>query len=150
MELTYDNILAFLKEYIVAFSTLAQNPETTHEMHEYYAPEIKVTQYSPKKAVYNREQFLQFHTAHPGIQETLIPGHISIDERQKTAGVLLRGEFTIKKTKQVVVQTLSAHYTLMLDGNNTIKIKDIAFFVEAVPPGAPNIDNLYEESFKES
>lgn len=149
MECTYDEIMDFMKRYFKAYSTIAQDPKTKEQMYEYYAPEIKVTQYFPEKAVSDREQFLLVSSAHPTILETLIPEHIVADDRQKMAAVWLRGEFTIKATGEVIVQEFTAHYQLMLDENKTIKIKNLWIFAEYVPPGKQNIVDLYMEAFKQ-
>lgn len=148
MELKYDNIMYFIKNYFKAYSTIAQDPKTSHQMHEYYAPDIKVAQYFPQMAISDRDQFLRISSSHPTIQETLIPEHIIVDDRQKMVAVLLRGEFTIKATGEVITQIFTAHYQLKLDEKNTIKIKNLWIFAEYVPPGKQNIVDLYEEAFR--
>lgn len=144
----YDNITDFMNRYFKAYSTLAQNPETSHKMHEYYSPALKVIQFFPVRAESDREQFLKISAAHPAIQETLIPEHIIVDEKQMLAGVLLRGEFTIKDTGEVITQMFTAHYQLILDEAKTLKITELSIFAEYVAPGSQNIISLYEEAFK--
>ena len=39
MELTYENIQAFIKEYFNTYSTVGQFPDTADEMHKYFAPD---------------------------------------------------------------------------------------------------------------
>ena len=150
MKCTYDDIMNFMKRYFKAFSTMAQDPNTTHKMHEFYSPELRVTQYFPQMVVSDREQFLRISSSHPDIQETLIPEHIIVDDRQKMVAVFLRGEFTIKATKEIIVQMFTAHYQLILDANSTIKITDLLIFAEYAPPGKQNIVTLYEEAFRKT
>jgi hypothetical protein len=152
MELNYDKIMDFFMNetegYFKMYSTVAQNPETTNVMHKFYAPEIEFAVYFPQKIVANREQFLAISSSHPGIQETLIPRHIMVDEKQGLVGVLLNAKFAIEKTGEVIEQEFTAHYKLKKDENNTPKITNVWIFAEYVPPGTQNIIALYEDAFK--
>ncbi len=98
----------------------------------------------------DREQFYITSSSHPGIQETLIPEHFMVDDKQKMAAVLLRGEFTIKGTGEVITQRFTGHYKLFLDENKTIKIKHTWIFGELVPLGKKNIVDLYMEAFNQA
>jgi hypothetical protein len=128
MEFTYANIMDFMRRYFEAYSTIAQNPITTHQMREFYSSDFKLTQYFPRYAVSDLELFLKMSSSHPGIQETLRPEYIMVDDRQKKAAVYLRADFTIKATGEVVSEMTSAHYHLKLDEKGTIKIKDLILF----------------------
>jgi hypothetical protein len=119
-------------------------------MHEFYSPEIKIIQYAPWRIDYNREDFLQFASTHPNIQEKLIPERIIIDEKQKRAVVLLRSDFTLQDTGEVAVQRLSAHYLLGVDEKRTIKIKELLIFVQAPDPKQPNIDALFLKAWEKA
>lgn len=150
MAFSHEDIMDFMKRYFDAFNTLAQNPDTSPRMYEYYSPELKVTQFFLPigTAAFNREQFLRISSSHPEVQETLIPEHIIVDAKQNMAAAFLRGEFTVKATKEVIVQMFTAHYQLIQDENNTIKIKDLLIFAEYLPPGKQNIGDLYENAFR--
>lgn len=154
MEFDYKEIMEFFMDgetgYFKAYSTLAQNPETINEMNRYYSPDVKVKQYFPMLIVSDREQFLHLSSSHPGIQETLLPEHIAVDEKQGLVGVLLNASFKIKETGELIEQMFTAHYKLTRDENNTLKIITLWIFAEYVPPGKQNIIDLYEEAFKEA
>ena len=152
MEFDYKEIMEFFMNeetgYFKAYSTLAQNPATKDEMNRYYSPDIKVKQYFPMLIVSDRKQFLQLSSSHAGIQETLIPEHIAVDEKQGLVGVLLNASFKIEETGEVIEQVFTAHYKLTRDENNTLKILTLWIFAEYMPPGKQNIIDLYEEAFK--
>ena len=142
-------IVDFMNRYFRAYSTVAQSQETTHEMEAFYSPDLKVTLFFPQRAVLNREQFLLVSSSHPNIRETLIPEHIIADDAAAMAAALVRGELTVKETNELVLQIMfTAHYRLIADENNTMKIGDLWISSENVPPGQPDIASLYADAFK--
>jgi hypothetical protein len=148
MELAHDQIVEYLRKYFTAYSTVAQDPRTTHQMNDYYAPDLTVTVYTPRVSVSNRETMLRRSSSHPDIQETLIPEHIMVDERQHMATVLLRGEFTFKATGEVLTHMFSAHYQFVLDEKERVKIKNLWLFAQLVRSGKQSIFEIYEEAFR--
>jgi hypothetical protein len=148
MDLTHDRIMEFMRRYFGAYSTVAQDPKTVQQMNEYYAPELRVTIYTPRIAVSDRESFLHRSSSHPTIQETLIPEYIIADAIQHMAAALLKGEFTFKTTGEVITQMFSAHYQLKVDEKNSIKIKNLSLFGQYVPHGKQNIFEIYEELYR--
>jgi hypothetical protein len=148
MELNYENMMDFMERYFKAYSTVAQDPKTTHRMRDFYAPEFKLIQYFPRYAVSDLELFLDMSSSHPEIQETLQPEYIMIDDRQKKAAVYLKADFTVKTTGEVVSEMTSAHYHMKLDEEGTIKIKELILFQAYPEPGKKGIVDLYEDIFK--
>jgi hypothetical protein len=148
MELAHDQIVEYLRKYFTAYSTVAQDPRTTHQMNDYYAPDLTVTVYTPRVSVSNRETMLRRSSSHQDIQETLIPEHIMVDERQHMATVLLRGEFTFKATGEVLTHMFSAHYQFVLDEKERVKIKNLWLFAQLVRSGKQSIFEIYEEAFR--
>ena len=58
--------------------------------------------------------------------------------------MLLRTEVTDRKTGEVVVRkSYLPRYQLVLDENDTIKIKKLQFFWEVLPPGALDVHNVF-------
>jgi len=45
MELTYESIAKYMKEYFEAFNAYGQNPATIHRMDEYFAPDFEFIPY---------------------------------------------------------------------------------------------------------
>ncbi len=148
MELAHDQIMEYLKKYFIAYSTVAQDPRTTHQMNDYYAPDLTVTVYTPRVSVSDRETMLRRSSSHPDIQETLIPEQIIVDERQHMATVLLRGEFAFKATGEVMTHMFSAHYQFVFDEKERIKIKSLWLFAQLVRSGRQSIFEIYEEAFR--
>ena len=148
MGLSRDRIVESLKKYFAAYSTVAQDPRTTHLMNDYYTPDLTVTVYTPRISVSDRGAFLRRSSSHPDIQETLIPEQIIVDERQQMATVQLRGEFTFKATGEVMKHMFSAHYQFVIDENERIKIKNLWLFAQLVRPGNKSIFEIYEEAFR--
>jgi hypothetical protein len=152
MQFDYNEIAEFFLNdpngYFKAYSTVAQDATACTEMYRFYAPNIEVATYFPMLMVVNREQFLKISCAHPHIQETLIPQHYAIDEKQGLLAVLLMATFEIKESGEVIKQEFTAHYKLAKDENDDLKIEKLWIFAEWVPPGRTNIVDLYEEAFK--
>lgn len=152
MKFEYDAIADFFLNdpsgYFKSYSTVAQNVATCTEMYRFYAPDIEVATYFPMLMTVNREQFLKISCAHPHIQETLIPQHCAIDEKQGLVAVLLMATFEIRDSGEVVKQEFTAHYKLAKGENDDLKIEKLWIFAEWVPPGRTNIVDLYEEAFK--
>jgi hypothetical protein len=148
MEFAHDQIVEYLKKYFTAYSTVAQDPRTTHQMNDYYAADLTVTVYTPRISVSNRETMLRRSSSHPDIQETLIPEQIIVDERQHMATVLLKGEFTFKATGEVMTHMFSAHYQFTLDENERVKIKNLWLFAQLVRSGKQSIFEIYEQAFR--
>ena len=151
MELTYDNIQKWMKEYFETYSTYGQKPETADRMKEYFAPDLRFIPYiagigGPEGGFKSRDEFIETAKTHPSWYERLIPEDLTIDDRQKTVVVRFRMEVVDTNKNEVTIRKNAiAHYELILDENNTIKIKTIRFFWEVMPPGVPEFFDLYED-----
>lgn len=146
MELTYDNIVKWMEDYFKAYNAYAQNPETVNRMSEYFTPDVHFIPYvaafgGPERAVTSRDDFFRMFTGHPAVYERFEPENIMVDERQKVVVALLKVELFNTKTGEVLVRkSYLPRYQLVLDENNTIKIKSILFFWEVMPP---EVDKAY-------
>jgi hypothetical protein len=149
MELTYDNILNFMKEYFPAYTAYAQDPETTYRMHDYFAPDLEFVPYvAGLEHTTTRDEFLHLMSSHPSSYETLEPEDIIIDERRGVVVALLKTEVVHRKTEKVVVKkSYLPRYQLGLDENNTIKIKKLQFFWEVLPPEALDVQEMFRRDF---
>ena len=151
MELTYDNILSWLKEYFYVYSTYGQDSETADKMKDYFTPDLRFIPYiagidGPEGGFFSRDEFIHTAKSHSSWYEKLTPEDIIIDERRKMTAVRFGMEVINRKTGEVVVKkSAMAHYELVLDENNTIKIKTIRFFWEVLPPGVPEFYDLFED-----
>jgi hypothetical protein len=151
MELTYDNILSWMKEYFKVYSTYGQDPETADRMNDYFAPDLRFIPYiaaigGPAGGFKSRDEFIHTAKSHSSWYEKLTPEDITVDERRKVAAVRFGMEVINRKTGELAVKkSAMAHYELVLDENNTIKIKTIRFFWEVLPPGVPEFYDLFED-----
>jgi hypothetical protein len=150
MELTYDNILRFFQEYFPAYNAYAQNPDTTYRMFDYFAPDLEFNPYvHGLEHTTSAKEFLDIMSSHPSSYETIIPEDIIIDEKRAVVCVLSRTEVTDRNTGQVVVKKqYLPRYQLILDENNTIKIKGLVFFWEVLPPGALEVHEVFRRDLK--
>jgi hypothetical protein len=151
MELTYDNIQKWLKDYFATYSKYGQKPETADRMKDFFAPDLRFIPYiagigGPEGGFRNRDEFIQTAKSHPSWYERLIPDDITIDERRKVAVVLFRMEVVDAKKNEVAIKKSAlAHYELILDENKTIKIKTIRFFWEVMPPGVKEFYEVFRQ-----
>lgn len=149
MELTYDNILKFMKEYFKVYSTYGQKPETAQRMNDFFATDLRFIPYiaalgGPEGGFNSRDEFLRTAVSHTAWYEKLTPEDITVDERRNVAVVLFGMEvFDVKSGEVVVKKSAIAHYQLVLDANSTIKIKTIKFFWETLPPDVPEFYDLF-------
>lgn len=151
MELTYDSIAEWMKEYFRVYSTYGQDVETADRMNDYFAPNLRFIPYiagigGPEGGFFSREEFIHTAKSHPDWYEKLTPQDVTIDERRKVVAVLFGMEVINRKTGELAVKkSAMAHYELVLDENNTIKIKTIRFFWEVLPPGVPEFYDLFQD-----
>ena len=145
MEFTYDEITKFMKEYLEAYAAYAQDRGTTHKMHDYYAPDFQIVHFiAGVKTITGRDNFLHLMSAHPSSHEKLVAEDITVDDRRKVAVLLLKTEITDKTTGKVAVtKHYLVHYQLIVDDNNTLKIKDIKLFDERLAPGATDVGDIF-------
>ena len=151
MELVYDNIVNWMKDYFKVYSTYGQDPKTAQRMNDYFTPDLEFIPYiaALRGPVTSRDDFLRNTTSHPSSYEKLTPEDIAVDERRKVVVALLRLEIIDRKTEEVLVKKSSiAHYQLVLDENNTIKIKKIRFFWQDLPPGALEVVDVFGRDYK--
>ena len=151
MELTYNNILDWMKEYFEVYSTYGQDTQTADRMNDYFTPDLRFIPYiagigGPEGGFFSRDEFIHTAKSHSSWYERLTPEDITIDEKRKVVAVRFGMEVIDRKTGEVAVKkSAMAHYELVLDENNTVKIKTIRFFWEVLPPGVPEFYDLYED-----
>ena len=150
MEPTYDSIVKYMNEYFETFNTYGQNPDTIHRMDDYFAPDFQFIPYvATIPGVEGREPWYQVLLSHPSGYEKLTPEDMVIDERRKVVVVLIKAEILDSKTRELLVtKRYFARYPLELDENNKLKIKKLQFFWEVLPPGAMEIDDVFDRDRK--
>ncbi len=151
MKLTYDDIVKWMTEYFKVYSTYGQDAATADRMKDYFAPDLRFIPYiagigGPEGGFFSRDEFIHTAKSHSAWYEKLTPINLTVDERKKAVVALFGMEVIDRKTGEVAVKKSAiAHYELVLDEDNTIKIKTIRFFWEVLPPGVPEFYDLYED-----
>ncbi len=150
MELTYDTIVKYMKDYFETFNTYGQDPKTINRLDEYYAPDIEFIPYVAGVGhSTGRDEFYRILLSHPSGYEKLTPEEIVVDERRRIAVVLIKAEISDSQTGEVLVtKRYFVLYPLVLDENNKIKMKKIQLFWEVLPPGAMEIDDVFARDRK--
>jgi hypothetical protein len=140
VELTYDAMVAFMREYFPAYSDYGQDPATVHKMHEYYTPDLVFTGYTgfAEPTVFpDRAAFLEFDVSHPSSYERLTVEDMTVDERRKVVFAIIKFAYVDRATGVVLAEETGAtQYHLVLDEDGAIKIKSFVFFAQRLPSGA--------------
>lgn len=148
MEITYDTIVKFMQDYCKDFVAYAQNPETTHHMDAYFAPDVEFVPYTAEALapVKGRDKFLQIMTSHPSVKEFIEPEDIIVDEKRNIAVLLLQAKLIDAKTDEVLAgKHYFPLYQLAVDENDTLKIKRILFWEEVLPPGSVDFGDIFRK-----
>jgi hypothetical protein len=147
MKPTYEEMIEFMKRYFEAYNNYAQNKETVNRMSDYFTPDVHFVPYisafgGPDNPVTSRDTFYQMFTGHPAVYETFESVEdIVVDERRMVATALLHVALYETKTNRLLLKKhYLPRYQLVLDDNNKLKISQILFFWESVPP---EVDALY-------
>ena len=149
MELTYDNIVKWMKDYFEVYGKYGQEPDTYHKMDYYFAPDLRFRPYisalgGPEGGFRSRDEFLRTAIAHTSWYEKLTPLDITVDDRRNAVVVIFSIDVYDRKTGEIVVKRNAiAHYNLVLDDEKTIKIKTIRFFWETLPPGVKEFYEIF-------
>jgi hypothetical protein len=142
MKPTYDEIVTWMRQYFDAYNAYAQNPETVNRMSDYFTPDVCFVPYvsdfgGPAHAVTNRDDFYRMFTGHPTVYEQFDVDDIMVDEKKMIAVALLDVSLYESKTNKMLLKKhYQPQYQLVIDDANTLKIKKILFFWEAMPPEA--------------
>ena len=145
MELTYENIVKWMKEYFKAYNAYAQNPKTVSRMCDYYATDLQFIPYiAGLEHTDKRDDFLNILSGHPSSYETFTIEDIAVDERRKVVVAMLKAEiFDSKTVKLLLAKRYLVHYQLVLDESNALKIQKIQFFWEVLPAGALDVHEAF-------
>lgn len=145
MDFSYDSIQEFFKNYFETFNKYGQSRETIHRMDEYFHPDLEFIPYVADVApAHGREAFCDVLVSHPSGYEKLTPLDVIYDEKKRVAVVLILAEISDSKTGELLVKKhYFVRYPLVLDENNTIKIKELKLFWELLPAGSMEINDVF-------
>jgi hypothetical protein len=150
MEITYDTILKYMRDYFKIFNKYGQDPKTIHRLDDYYAPDLEFFPYVAGIGhSTGREECYRILLSHPSSYEKLTPEEIVVDEKRMMAVVLIKAEISDSRTGEALIKKrYFVLYPLVLDKNNTIKMKKIQLFWEVLPPGALEISDVFARDRK--
>ncbi len=148
MDFTYDNVVRWFNNYFESFNKYAGPLKTVPKMEKFFSPDLEFWSYNMAnvKRPSSREDLLMT-MVHPGLHEELTPRYYVVDERQKIVVVQFQLQFTDEPSGKVwPPKQASAHYHLILDENNELKIKKILYFTEVrTPEETGNLRELWQE-----
>jgi hypothetical protein len=137
MELTYVDMMNFMRKYFKGYSKYSNKAEEIDKLDDFYTPDFVSTGYTRMRG---REYPLirkgrkayknSLVRMHADIEETMTPQDIMIDEQEKKTVALVRVELKNRKTMEHFASDIIAFYQLVLDENETIKIKSVGVFVD--------------------
>ncbi len=137
MELSYDDMVKFMKSYFADYNKYGGEPKTLPNMLKYYAEGVELHSYTlnaHKDRPFYLDRILLAMT-HPGLHEEFTPNYYVVDEKRKVVVVQMANQFTEEAIhKSYPAKQLSVHYHLVQDKNKDIKVKKIMFFTEAPDP----------------
>lgn len=150
MEISYDAIVKFMRDYFETFNRYGQSRETVHRLDDYFAPDVEFHPYVAHVIkTRGREEFYRVLVSHPSGYEKLTPLDIVVDERRRVAVVLIKAEISDSHTGEVLVSKhYFVRYPLAVDGDGALKIEKVQLFWEVLPPGAMEIDDVFDRDRK--
>ncbi len=105
MELTYENMQNFIKDYFPAFIKYGQDPKENHRLHDYFSENFEFYPEIPGVVpVFDRDLFLTQMSSHPSCREEMEPEDIFIDLKRKAVVALLNARIVDTKTGEVLVR----------------------------------------------
>jgi hypothetical protein len=149
MKLSYDEIAAWIEEYFAAFNAYGQDSATVHRMDDYFAKDFVFNPFvAGVGKVAGREDWYRVITSHPSGVETLTPEDTVIDERRQVFVTQIKAEISDRDSGEVLVtKRYLARYPLV-EEEGKMKIARLDFFWEVLPPGAMEIDDVFERDWK--
>jgi hypothetical protein len=148
VEITYETIVKFMQDYCKDFVAYAQNPETVYYMHQYFAPDVEFIPYTAEALapVKGRDRFLHIMTLHPSVKESIEPEDIIVDEKRRMVVLLLDAKLLDAKSGKLLGEKYYFPlYQLVVDENNTLKIKRILFWEEVLPKGSVDFGEIFRQ-----
>ena len=149
MELTYENVSRWFDLYFEDVHKNQGDLETVPNLIKYFAPDLELMMYtspvSPPAALMSRDALL-VSFVHPGLFEEIIPKCYAIDLRQLIVVVQFEIRFSDDPSGKIWAPLqASAHYHLVVDENEDLKIRRIHYWTETLPGDLFEIWARYRE-----
>ena len=137
MEVTYENILGWFDTYFEDCNKNQGPPEMVVNLKKYFTPDFEFMMYTAPPFFtppLSREELLMLFV-HPGLHEALRPQYYVVDVKRMIVVVQFELQFTDEPSgKEWQPLQASAHYHLIIDENEDLKIKKIQYWTESSPP----------------
>ena len=137
MEVTYENILKWFDVYFEDANKNQGPLETVPNLKKYFTADFEFMMYTAPPFFtppLSREELLMLFV-HPGLHEALRPQYYVVDVKRMMVVVQFEFQFTDELSGEVwPPKQASAHYHLILDENEDLKIKKIQYWTESSPP----------------
>ena len=137
MELTYENVLKWFDVYFEDVNKYQGELDTVPNLKKYFASDLEFMMYTAVSAAAkeprSRDELLMMFI-HPGLYEALIPKYYVVDMKQLIVVVQFEIRFSDKPSgKSWPPIQASAHYHLLLDENEDLKIRKIQYWTGPIP-----------------
>jgi hypothetical protein len=148
MNMTYDQLAAWIDRYFAEFNTYGQDPNEIHRMDEYFSQDFVFNPYIAYVGkVAGRDNWYKVLTSHPSGIEVLTPEHVVIDERRQEFVAQIKTDLIDRDTKEVLLtKRYLARYPL-IEEDGKCKIERLDFFWEILPEGALEIDDVFQRDW---
>jgi hypothetical protein len=137
MNLAYEDIEKWLDTYFEDVNRQQGPIETVPNLRKYFTPDFEFWMYTGRasmKRPLSRDELLMLFV-HPGLHEALTPQYYVVDEKRMIVVVQFEIRFVDQSSgKAWPPKQASAHYHLVIDENNDLKIKKIQYWTETFPP----------------
>jgi hypothetical protein len=137
MDPTYENIKKWFDRYFEDVRVNQGDLETVPNLKKYFTDDFELMMYTapsppPRKPMSRDALLISF--VHPGLQEDISPRHYAVDLKQMIVAVQFEIRFSDKPSgREWPPLQASAHYHLMIDKNQNLKIRRIQYWTEALP-----------------
>jgi hypothetical protein len=144
MAIVYDDLVKWFDSYFGAFNQNAGSLAGAVKMKKYFTDDFEFWPYNMVGPKPLPREGLLMTMVHPGLHEHLTPLEYIIDLKKLIVVVQFRLQFSDQPSGKVWPPKLaSAHYYLILKGNNEPQIKKILYFMELRPPEESGYRDLW-------
>lgn len=137
MELTYEDFSRWFDAYFEDIRRNQGDLATVPRLKKFFAPDLELNMYtapSPSSRKPMSRDALLISFVHPGLHEGIIPRYYAIDVKQKIVVVQFEIRFVDKPSgKEWAPIQASAHYHMVADERNCLKISRIHYWTEMLP-----------------
>ncbi len=136
MEMTYERISKWFDDYFEQVRTDQGAIETVPNLKKHFTSDFELRMHTApgQTSIKMSREELLMSFIHPGLREDILPRYYAIDLRQMIVVAQFEIRFSDKPSGRnwAPVQA-SAHYHLVVDGHDEVRIKRIEYWTEALP-----------------